>query len=165
MTDASKMHGVRESAEKLWSAVIDELAAGGTRDGVGGANAFGFLRTPLTIAKQVNAGVPVGMFKRAVDRGLIRPEEIRLVLPERTYRDRKQKNENLTRDESDKFARMLQIIELATETFGSAGKAHRWLRQPKRRFDGHSPIQMLSTSMGAQAVEEMLVQIAHGIAA
>lgn len=59
----------------------------------------------------------------------------------------------------------VEIIDLAVATFGSTEKAYRWLRQPRKRFDGKTPMEMLDTGLGAQAVEDLLVQIAHGIAA
>ena len=127
--------------------------------------AFSLFRDPITVAGEVCAGIPVEAFIRAIDRGLIQKDEVRYVLPERTYRGRRQRNEPLSRDESDKFARFLQAVEVATETFGSTEKAHKWLRQPKRRFGGRTPISMLDTSHGAIAVEDMLTQIAHGIVA
>lgn len=175
-------NSIRETAEKLWRKLVDELTpkAEGVRlddysyevEGklyletpVGRRKSFTFFRDSVTVAEEVCAGIPVHAFDHALDRGVLQRDEIRIVLPERTYRSRKKKNEPLSLDESDRFARVLQIIELATETFGSTDKAHRWLRQPKRRFGGKTPISMLSTSHGAQAVEDMLMQIGHGIAA
>lgn len=127
--------------------------------------AFTLFRDPVAMIGKIEGGIPVRVLTYAVSNGLIKQDEIRYVLPERTFRGRKKTNEPLTRDESDKFARMLQIMEFASETFGTTEKAHRWLRQPKRRFDGRTPMEMLDTSIGAQAVEDMLIQIAHGIAA
>lgn len=161
-----------DSAEKLWLEIVDELTPGEQSDNAkrfvaGGyrRRAFSLFRDPITVAGQVGAGIPIGALNRAIDRGLIKQDEVRYVLPERTYRGRRQRNEPLSRDESDKFARLLQAVELAAETFGSTEKAHKWLRQPKRRFGGRTPISMLDTSQGAIAVEDMLTQIAHGIAA
>ncbi len=39
----------------------------------------------------------------------------------------------------------------------------RWLRKPKQRFLGKSPMELLGTEAGARLVEEMLYQLAYGI--
>ena len=59
----------------------------------------------------------------------------------------------------------VRIELLAKKVFGDDGKATRWLRRPKTRFDGRSPVELLSTEGGAQLVEEMLLQLDHGFVA
>ncbi len=49
------------------------------------------------------------------------------------------------------------------QSFGAETAALNWLRAPKRRFEGRSPIQMLSTETGGRLVEEMLIQIDEGM--
>ncbi len=49
--------------------------------------------------------------------------------------------------------------------FGHPERAWRWLRKPKRRFDGKPPIEMLATEAGGRLVEEMIAQIDDGQAA
>ncbi len=58
-----------------------------------------------------------------------------------------------------------RVIALAERVFGDKGKALRWLRQPKRALDGATPLASLGSEAGAQAVEEMLYQIQHGMVA
>jgi putative toxin-antitoxin system antitoxin component (TIGR02293 family) len=52
---------------------------------------------------------------------------------------------------------------MAEQVFGEPERAWRWLRKSKSRFDGRPPIDMLATEAGARLVEEMIVQIDHGI--
>jgi uncharacterized protein (DUF2384 family) len=52
---------------------------------------------------------------------------------------------------------------MAEAVFGSTEKAKNWLSKPKSRFLGKSPRAMLSTSQGTLRVEEMLIQISHGL--
>jgi putative toxin-antitoxin system antitoxin component (TIGR02293 family) len=52
---------------------------------------------------------------------------------------------------------------MAEEAFGETERAWHWLRKPKRRFDGKTPVEMLATEAGARLVEEMIGQIDHGI--
>jgi putative toxin-antitoxin system antitoxin component (TIGR02293 family) len=56
-----------------------------------------------------------------------------------------------------------RITALAEQAFGEPERAWRWLRKPKPRFDGKTPVEMLATEAGARLVEEAIVQIDHGI--
>ncbi|CAM5287174.1 hypothetical protein AFAE65S_00126 [Alcaligenes phenolicus] len=55
------------------------------------------------------------------------------------------------------------ILRLALSIFGSEEKANRWLNKPKARFDGRSPLDMLTSKSGASRVNAMLHQIRSGI--
>lgn len=60
----------------------------------------------------------------------------------------------------------LAFIQVLAETiFGDEQKAHRWLSKPKERFEGKTPVQMLSQENGAAKVTMMLIQIAEGYSA
>ena len=51
----------------------------------------------------------------------------------------------------------------ATETFGSADKARRWLQRPTQIFGGMTPMQVLATVDGAHKVDDVLKRIDHGL--
>jgi uncharacterized protein (DUF2384 family) len=53
---------------------------------------------------------------------------------------------------------------MAEVVFGNGEKARSWLSKPKSRFSGKDPIAMLATTSGSHQVEEMLIQVAEGIA-
>jgi putative toxin-antitoxin system antitoxin component (TIGR02293 family) len=59
--------------------------------------------------------------------------------------------------------RIARITSLAEEIFGEDAKAGRWLRKPKSRFEGRTPMEVLRTEAGARLVEEMLLQLDYGI--
>jgi putative toxin-antitoxin system antitoxin component (TIGR02293 family) len=100
-----------------------------------------------------------------IEGGLSDAEAYRLILPRRTYTHRVAKNEPLTRDESDRAVRIARVTSKAEDLFGDAEKAWRWLRNPKIRFDGKTPMEMLATEAGARLVEEMLYQFEYGMLA
>lgn len=54
---------------------------------------------------------------------------------------------------------------MGQQVFGESKRVWRWLRKPKRRFDGQTPMEMLATEAGARLVEEMIAQIDDGLAA
>ena len=86
-----------------------------------------------------------------------------VVIPARTLKHRKARKEPLTSDESDKLVRLIRVYDQAVQVLGDKEKALYWLSEPKRRFDGRAPIQMLRTDLGARMVEEMLGQIDYGM--
>ena len=86
-----------------------------------------------------------------------------LIVPRRTLAHRIAKHQPLSKDESDKAVRVARITAMAEQVFGEPERSWRWLRKPKRRFDGKTPVEMLATEAGARLVEEMIGQIEHGI--
>ena len=96
-------------------------------------------------------------------RGYNEDEIFALVVPKRTLARRKAANEPLTIEETDKALRLDRIAVQAERVFGDAGKAHRWLRKPKRELRGETPLALLASEAGARGVEEMLFRIEHGI--
>jgi putative toxin-antitoxin system antitoxin component (TIGR02293 family) len=71
----------------------------------------------------------------------------------------------LSREESDRAVRIATITSMTEQVFGDSERAWRWLRKPKKHFDGRTPIDKLGTEAGARLVEEMLQQIDHGMLA
>lgn len=86
-----------------------------------------------------------------------------VVIPARTLKHRKARRESLSRDESDKLARLIRIYDQAMRVLGDKEKALHWLRKPLRRFAGRAPLEMLRTEFGARMVEEMLGQLDYGM--
>jgi putative toxin-antitoxin system antitoxin component (TIGR02293 family) len=86
-----------------------------------------------------------------------------LVVPKRTLARRRAGNQLLTVEETDKALRLKRVAVLSERVFGDPAKAHRWLRKPKDRLDGDTPLAWLASESGARVVEEMLHQIGHGI--
>jgi len=71
----------------------------------------------------------------------------------------------LSVDQGDRVARMLRVASLAHRVFGDRDKTWRWLRSPKKAFEGIAPIDMLDTEHGGREVENMIRRIEHGMAA
>jgi putative toxin-antitoxin system antitoxin component (TIGR02293 family) len=91
-------------------------------------------------------------------------EEIEgIVAPKRTLARRASRNQALTAAEIDRALRLARVRLQALRTFGSPEKADRWLRKPTPALSNQTPMKLLQTETGAQQVQELLVQIAHGI--
>jgi putative toxin-antitoxin system antitoxin component (TIGR02293 family) len=109
--------------------------------------------------------LPLSSVDSLLQNGVTDEEIYSLILPRRTLAHRKSRLESLTRDESDRAVRIARIASLAEEVFAEDAKAARWLRKPKTRFAGRSPLEMLATEAGARLIEEMLLQLDYGFAA
>ena len=71
----------------------------------------------------------------------------------------------LSVEESDRVVRLARIQALAEDTFGDAGKANRWLRQPLGILDDKSPLELAQTESGTRVIEQLLAKIDWGAAA
>jgi putative toxin-antitoxin system antitoxin component (TIGR02293 family) len=85
------------------------------------------------------------------------------VIPERTLARRLAKHEPLTIPETDRALRLARATTEAARVFGDPDKVARWLRKPNASLGGQTPLSLLRSETGAKAVEEILIQIDHGI--
>ena len=111
-------------------------------------------------------GLPVKMLRALMKRGDISIGDLsRVIAPRRTLERRLKDGERLNREESDRLARFLPILELCEHIFGGTDPAMRWLRKPMRAFDGVAPLDLLATGAGAEEVNLLLQQSMHGMVA
>ena len=127
-------------------------------------------RTPRFLAslhlnlERVEAGVSVEIMSSFVSASGVELKDIYdIVIPARTLKHRRSRRELLSSDESDKLARLVRIYDHTLRVFDHKEKALYWLSEPKRRFEGRTPLQMLRTELGGRMVEEMLGQIEYGM--
>lgn len=122
------------------------------------------IRSDVDLVEALREGFPTEAADALLSEGVITPQELyALVIPRRTLALRRQRQQPLTPEESDRLARLARVLLFAEETFGSAEKAGRWLRKPNRGLGGRVPIDLLSTEAGARIVEQALGRIGHGI--
>ena len=113
---------------------------------------------------EVNQGVPLSALEEfAAFSGFALKDLLEVVIPARTLKHRRQRQESLSLDESDRLARVARLYELGVKVFGNPDKARRWLSKPKHRFEGRSPLAMMRTELGGRGVEEMIYQIDEGV--
>lgn len=119
----------------------------------------------LELARLITQGIPTSAVSDVVDEGVITREEVtQLIVPRRTLAHRKRRGEKLSRDESDRFARVLHLYQLARRTFDDDGdKVRAWLRTPNRALSGDTPLALVVTSAGARLAEDVLLRIEHGV--
>lgn len=123
------------------------------------------LRSEADAAFAVEQRLPLTALESLTHGGVSDEEVYRLVIPRRTLAHRRANAEALTQDESDRAVRVARAVSLAEEVFGESDRALRWMRKPKHRFQGRSPMELLVTEAGARLVEELLYQVDHGMVA
>ena len=120
--------------------------------------------TDLEFVEAVRGGFPVQAAESLVERGRLSFAELeQLVIPRRTLTHRKHGKERLSRDESDKLARVARVLAAADDTFGQEATTDEWLRRPNRALGGTPPITLLDTDGGARLVEQVLGRLAYGV--
>jgi putative toxin-antitoxin system antitoxin component (TIGR02293 family) len=121
------------------------------------------IRSDKDLASLVERQLPVAAIQALIRGGLSDAEAYELIVPRRTLAHRVARHQPLSREESDKAVRVARLASTAEQVFGEPERAWRWLRKPKGRFDGRTPLEMLATEAGARLVEEMITQIDQGI--
>src|SRR3984957_16152109 len=101
----------------------------------------------------VESGVPVATMTDFVSASGVPLKDLSdIVIPARSLKPRRARRESLTPDESDKLARLVRVFDHAVRVFDGIERARTWLNEPKRRFEGRAPIEMLRTETGARMV-------------
>ncbi len=120
-------------------------------------------RSDEKMVRLVEGGLPLRVISRLLERGLTRNEVFRIIIPLRTWKHRKSRHQALSKEESERVVRAARILARAQAVLGDPESALDWLRTSRRRFEGRSPLQMLSTESGGRLVEQMLIQIDEGM--
>jgi len=79
-------------------------------------------------------------------------------------RRRAHKDKRLTSQESDRVYRVVMAYLAALELFeGEKEAARNWLNEPAKALGGYSPLQHLDTEAGADAVQDFIGRLEHGV--
>jgi putative toxin-antitoxin system antitoxin component (TIGR02293 family) len=120
---------------------------------------------PFTFGwKDVERGLPLATLEQfSAYSGIPVKELLEVVIPPRTLKHRRQRQEPLSVEESDRLARVARMFELAAKVYGDRDEGRDWLLSSMRRFDEKTALSMLRTEAGGQAVQEFLIQIDEGM--
>lgn len=133
---------------------------------LGGEPVTGRLTSELDVVRLVRRGLPpLAVEKFLAATHLQFPAIEPYVMPRRTYNRRRDSGQMLEPAEADRLVRMARLVAAAEETLGDRARALFWLERPNRALDGEAPFSLADTDLGAQGVERLLGQIAHGLAA
>jgi putative toxin-antitoxin system antitoxin component (TIGR02293 family) len=122
------------------------------------------LGSELQLAGEIRKGLPTRVVDEVIQSGLLTAADIyELVLPRRTLAHRKDKEQRLSPEESDRLARVVRILARSEQALGSTEHAASWLRKPNRALAGKCPLELLGSDAGARAVEKVLGRVEHGV--
>jgi putative toxin-antitoxin system antitoxin component (TIGR02293 family) len=113
--------------------------------------------------RTVEEGLPLDCLATLREWGLTFTEVGELVIPPRTLKHRKAKGERLTTEETERFLRVIRVLEWGERVFGDRDKLFRWLRSADELVDNRTSMSLLATESGAKRVEGQLWAIADGV--
>ena len=64
---------------------------------------------------------------------------------------------------SDAAMALIEVTEVAQRVLGSRELAERWLAQPALALDGQSPLDLLTSAPGIEAVKDLLTRMEYGV--
>ncbi|HKW74382.1 MAG TPA: antitoxin Xre/MbcA/ParS toxin-binding domain-containing protein [Terriglobales bacterium] len=115
------------------------------------------------LIQAIESQLPLETLARLKKHGVSSGEVYALIINPRTLKHRRSKKQPLSKEESERAIRVGRVLATAEAVWGGEEAALNWLRTPKGRFDGRTPMEMLSTETGGRMVEEMLLQIDEGM--
>lgn len=123
------------------------------------------LPTQLRLIERLRKGVSFKELTRLIDLIGMSGEEMAAVLsiPPRTFARRKERAGRLAQGESERFVRLVKVLAIGRDVFGSLETAKSWMERENRALGGVSPNSLLDTDIGTQAVVDVLGRIEHGI--
>lgn len=78
--------------------------------------------------------------------------------------NRRKSQKKLSPDESERVYRILKLIELAADVFGTEADARDWMKEPNFALASKSPLDLARSEPGAAIVERLLLQVRYGVA-
>jgi putative toxin-antitoxin system antitoxin component (TIGR02293 family) len=123
------------------------------------------LDNDLAMARLVSSGLPVTTVRKlGTALGLTPAKVAPLVnINEKTLERRLQSGARLKPAESERVARLMRLIALASVVLESEQNARDWLRKPLRVLEGKTPLETSATEPGAREVEHVLGRLEHGV--
>lgn len=86
-----------------------------------------------------------------------------LRIPSSTVTRKLAAGERLSSGESDRVSRVLLVHAHAADVFESRDLAAQWMQTPHAELGGESPVAMLDTQTGYDAVQRILQRIEYGV--
>jgi putative toxin-antitoxin system antitoxin component (TIGR02293 family) len=114
--------------------------------------------------RDIERGVPITLLEEfSAYSGISIKDLMDVVIPPRTLKHRRQRQEPLSIEESDRLFRVVRMYELAVKIYGDREDGRKWLLSHMQRFDGRTALSMLRTEAGEHAVQGFLIQIDEGM--
>lgn len=131
---------------------------------LGGRQIFGTGSGRIDLLDEVERGLPVKAYATIARALALTPqEEDRLLQISIRTRARWKQRARLDPGVSDRLVRLARILAIANDVLENQEHAVQWLREPSEALGGRTPLEAISTDIGAEKVTNMLYQMEHGI--
>ena len=121
------------------------------------------VRTWADLERAVHAGLPKRSLqlvaRRALEPGTPVNNFVYSIIPPATFK----RCNRLSIDESERTERLARIVALAEALWDSESETRAFLNRPHPLLDGHAPLQVARTELGARRVERLLHDVEHGL--
>ncbi|WP_419805411.1 antitoxin Xre-like helix-turn-helix domain-containing protein [Terriglobus sp.] len=115
------------------------------------------------LGQQTQQGLTLDGLEKLKQAGFTSSEISDVIIPARTLKHRRAKQQRLSPEESERLLRVVRVLAFADRVFGEHEKAMRWLRRPSSRLEDTSPLSNLRTEAGTRFVEGMLWSISENL--
>lgn len=116
--------------------------------------------------KAVHQGFYICVYHRLVERAALSQSEFGHItaIPVSTLKRRLKEDSRFTTTESDAMYRLAALVKQATDLFGGhEEKARNWMKTNVFGLNNKRPIDMVSTSVDFQVVEDLIARMKYGI--
>jgi len=122
------------------------------------------LKDPIKEIGIIRQGLKVSIIESFLDEQNFSVKDIlqRLDIPASTYFAKKKNHQTLDAYNTEKFIRLISILEMASDILGKA-EAKEWIYKKIPSLGNEAPINLLDTEIGHRLVEQTLLQIKYGI--
>jgi putative toxin-antitoxin system antitoxin component (TIGR02293 family) len=122
------------------------------------------VRSPEDLTKRVRDGLPFSALSAVVAQyGISRDDVCEILHLSRRNFLRRQKQNRLSADESDRLYRLARVLAHANRVFEDPDESADWIRTPNTALGKQQPLTLLDTDIGVQQVDQVLGRIEHGI--
>lgn len=124
-------------------------------------------RSQLEIHELIEKGLPSQDILRFVE-SVSLLQDRRLVvkvigMSERTLARRIKSPEPLTAEQSSRTWRFAEVLTKAEEVLGDEDEAQRWMDTPAMALEGRKPIDLITTQVGYELVDDLLTRMDYGV--
>ncbi len=157
---AAAARRARAESEDMVTAIFDYL---------GGRKVFrsAVVKNRSDVHDLILRGLPAAALGHVVDAAeVLLPQEVSdaVGVSLRTvHRRRDAPRRPLSREQSDRAWQFAELMVSAIGIFGSQEEAERWFRLPAMALDQKRPLDLVTSSIGARMVEQLLIRIEHGV--
>lgn len=119
----------------------------------------------VNIHEALHAGLPRRALLKAIPEGIPMPEVLAVFgISLRTFmRLKAEPSKRLDSNQSARVWRFAELLTKAEDVLGSPERAVEWMLEPAVALEKRRPIELLTTTVGTQLVEDVIERMRHGV--